>query len=207
MTKDIIKVQMNSQIKGHKGRGLEGSRSRSFCSCGVGVCHPPSMWMHSPTSEPHSLGIFMETSSHSHDWLLTPSPALSLLWRMGDGTESSKLLIRAWSFWGPVPAWSIQEPTQSHSVRPKTLLSPWKFQGIWEPCVTHSYHLYHSGNYKGLGRSVSGMGAETKHTYFLLCHRSFLDFPLDLVVLCINKDITISHIWLSKKYFDSCISV
>lgn len=67
---------------------------------------PPGTWMCLPTekfSELHSSGIFMEASSHKHDWLLTQSPAPSPSGRMGEGTKSSRLLIMAWSFWWSAP--------------------------------------------------------------------------------------------------------
>ena len=49
---------------------------------------PSSTWICSPTQkllEPHTLGIFMEASSHGHDQSLTQSPALLLFskgWKM-----------------------------------------------------------------------------------------------------------------------------
>ena len=46
-------------------------------------------------SEPHSLGVFMEASSHRHDQ--SPGPLLSPE-AMGAGAESSELLIMAWPF-------------------------------------------------------------------------------------------------------------
>ena len=63
-------------------RVWERPESRSFCLRGLGVCHLPGTWMCSLTwkfSEPHTFGIFMETSSHRYDQSLTPflAPLLS----------------------------------------------------------------------------------------------------------------------------------
>ena len=71
------------------------------------------VWMCSRTwrlLETCTTGIFMEASSHRHDRSLTPFIPLSLLWRIGDGAENSKLLIMACSFQWPAP---IQKPSRS----------------------------------------------------------------------------------------------
>ena len=94
-------------------------RSAKVFPCEVGLCHPPSMWMCSPAwklYEPSTLGTFMEVSSHRHDRLLLNFQSLFPLQRMRDGSESSKLLIMACSFWWQVP---IQEPTKSSLIRTK----------------------------------------------------------------------------------------
>ena len=75
------------------GRGTE-------LSFPLQVSHFSSTSMCSPTQKlpkPHTVGIFMEALSRRHDQSLTQFPAL--LWRMGYGTESSKLLIMACLFW------------------------------------------------------------------------------------------------------------
>ena len=52
-------------------------------------------------------------------WSSTPFPLFSL-WRMWGGTENAKFLIMAWSFQRPGPT---QEPTRSHLITAKALLS------------------------------------------------------------------------------------
>lgn len=42
---------------------------------------------------------FLEAFSRGRDQLLTPSPAPLPLWRMKDGAQNSKLLVKTWSFW------------------------------------------------------------------------------------------------------------
>lgn len=49
-------------------------------------------------SKPHSSGVFMETSSHRHDGLLTPYLAHLSFPEEENGAESSRLLILAQSF-------------------------------------------------------------------------------------------------------------
>ena len=69
--KDMVK-----DLDEQPGEEIQRTRSgkvpehRSFCPHGFGVCHPPSICTCSPTrrhSEPHTLGIFMEASSHRRD--------------------------------------------------------------------------------------------------------------------------------------------
>ena len=67
---------MNSQMKSYKGRDPEGPKCGSICICGVGMHHPPSTWMCSPTQKlykPQILGIFMEASPCRCDQLLINS--------------------------------------------------------------------------------------------------------------------------------------
>lgn len=93
---------MDSQMKKYIRQGLEESAAQELCPCGGGMHHPPGMWTCSPTqkfSELHTLGIYMEASSHRHDQLLSQSLAPLLFQERKDGTESSKLLITAWFFW------------------------------------------------------------------------------------------------------------
>lgn len=71
--------------KGYKQTARRRDRDLGQCSerasteastYGVGVCHPPCRWMHSPSwkfSGPCSLGIFMKISSHRHDGFVTQS--------------------------------------------------------------------------------------------------------------------------------------
>lgn len=130
------RIQINIRQRGTQGE------SRSFCSQGVGMCHPPSTWMYSSTPETlhtlgiftmasphrlHHIGIWEEDSSGKKIHLLTQSQPISPLMRMHVGAESSKIPITAWSFWWPLP---IKESTENHLIRTKTLLSPRTFQGI-----------------------------------------------------------------------------
>ena len=64
----------------------------------AGQPHPPGMWVCSPTQKLfHIFGIGKPPCMH--DGSLTRGPALSPLWRMGGGAETSKLLVMAWPFW------------------------------------------------------------------------------------------------------------
>lgn len=73
---------------------------------------------------PNVWGIFMELSSHRDDRSLIQSPALSSFWRMGDGAESSTLLIILWSFWWPVPHLNYPGSHQE-SIRTKNISAMW----------------------------------------------------------------------------------
>ena len=69
---------MNSQMKRYIGQGLEGSPAQGLLPCGVGVHHPASTWMYSPTRklcQPLISEIFMEVSSHRHDRALSQASA------------------------------------------------------------------------------------------------------------------------------------
>ena len=55
-------------------------------------CHSPNASMRSPTqrlSEPHTIGMFMETLSHRHNLSLTPFPAPLPSGEWGLGLEIS----------------------------------------------------------------------------------------------------------------------
>ena len=118
-------------------QGLEGSQARellSWWSWGV----LPTQHMGSLTRkllESHILGIFVEASSHKHDWSLSQSPGP--LPFLGERAESSKLLVMTLSFWWPAPVLKLSK-------------SP--------PRVTplNRRHSYHPGNSKGFRSSVSG---------------------------------------------------
>lgn len=57
-------------------RGLEGSQAQELLSHGVGVCHSPDRWMHSPMQKLcKPTEIFMEVSSCMHDQLFPQFPA------------------------------------------------------------------------------------------------------------------------------------
>ena len=123
---------MNSLMKRYTGQDLEGSEHRSFCPCGVGVHHPSGMQMSSASQkilEPYTSGTFMEASSHRHDGSLTQSLALSPSWRVGCGAESATFLI--WlGLSDDKPL--TRGPPSIAKLEQKTLLSPRKFQGIYE---------------------------------------------------------------------------
>ena len=70
------------------GRGVE--LPRPFWCATVRGLDVLTTWK---LSKPCCLGVSMEASSCRYDQLLTQLPALSLPWRMGVRTESSKLLI------------------------------------------------------------------------------------------------------------------
>ena len=80
---------------------------------------------------PNIWRIFMELSLHRDDRSLIQSPSLSSFWRMGDGVESSTLLIILWSFWWPVPnlnyPGSHQESLEQKTFLPREFL---EFQDI-----------------------------------------------------------------------------
>lgn len=103
-------------------QGLEGS------SVPVeSVCRPPSLcvYVHQPaSSEPHILGIFMETSSGRHNQLLTPFPAPHALWRTGVPAEQKATGWRGWSFSKPQGAPEVQNSftCQSYMVSYSTLV-------------------------------------------------------------------------------------
>ena len=109
---------MNSQVK----------KTQNSPECRVGVelrCATPDTWMWSPIwklSEPHNLGLFLETSSQRHDRSLTQSPPPPPLSSWEDGEWDWKFYI---SCQGLVfskrlqnPFWSFQV-TKSHLIRIK----------------------------------------------------------------------------------------
>ena len=74
--------------------------------------HALIRWTCSPIwkpSEPHAIWILIEASLHMHDQLLIHFQIFPL-WQLSGGAENCKLLILAWSFWGPA---LIQEPSCS----------------------------------------------------------------------------------------------
>lgn len=78
---------------------------------GVGMYHPATTWMCSPTQKLFELSafdIFLEGCSHRHDWSFTQFPAPLHLREDRCGAESPKLLIMSWSFWWPA---GTQEPS------------------------------------------------------------------------------------------------
>lgn len=127
------------------------SKLRSFCPHRIGMCHPYDIRMCLPTwkfSETHTFGIFMEDSSHRHGESLTNSTLLSPLWRMGDSSESSKLISMAWSFSCPA---CIQESNKRCFVRTKDVPIT---QEIPKNSMCCGKHTYCSRNYKSLRSSV-----------------------------------------------------
>ena len=77
-----------------------GERAQSVHTLTSHALFPALPCVQQPRSSlnPNTWGIFMELSSHRDDRSLIQSPALSSFWRMGDGAESSTLLIILWSF-------------------------------------------------------------------------------------------------------------
>ena len=76
--------------------------SAGSCPHGVGVHHPPSAWMCSPTrklSKPGKLLGFHGGFLVRHDPLLAPFPAPLSSLENGQWAENSKLVIMAWSVW------------------------------------------------------------------------------------------------------------
>lgn len=120
--------------------------------------------------KPCSLGIFVEASSHRGDQLLTHLQPLSPSLRMGDGVDSSKLLIMVGSFSlpGDQPPEAIQKPTQSHLIRKRCSCSPGNSRDLGALCQEQGQRpniktkdvLHHSGDYKDFRNSVSGTGGK-----------------------------------------------
>ena len=109
-------MQMKTQMEGmHKAR--YGGRDSEFSQ------HLPETLQ----TLYSTFGIFMEASSHRHDWSLTPflTPLPSV--ENEEWAENVKLLIMVWTFWWPAP---IQEPPVVLSLEQRILLSLRKFQGI-----------------------------------------------------------------------------
>lgn len=127
---------MNRQMETFIGWVWEHPKHRKSCHCEVGVHHPPSMWMWSPTwklPEPHNFEIFMEALSGRHDQSLTSFSTLLPSQENGVlGAKNSRLLITSWSFqWQAL----IQKPRRVTSLEEKTLLPPKRLQAFQEPCV------------------------------------------------------------------------
>ena len=113
--------------KRHTGQGLCPG-AHNFHSLFRHVTLPAPACVHQPTSSlnPILLG-FLQRLHHKG---ITKDPSFqfqpfSLLKRMGSGAENLKCVIIDGSFGGPD---LIQEPTISHLLEQKTLLSPRKFQ-------------------------------------------------------------------------------
>ena len=110
-------------------QGLEGSRCRSFCSCGVGACHPPStlnVFTNPEALRTPCFRIFMKALSQKHDSLFTQFPAsLSFLEDRGEGgAEDSKFLVMVWFFWWPAPILKLsRNPPRVTSLEQKTPLT------------------------------------------------------------------------------------
>lgn len=129
-------------MKKYLGKIWKCPEHRSICPYKIGVCHPSSTWIHSQTQkllEPHLLEVFIEVSACRPDGLLTRSPATLYLWRLGWGAgraESSKHLIKGWSFWQPATTLKLSRglpriASLEQKIPPrKVLLSPRKLQGI-----------------------------------------------------------------------------
>lgn len=102
-----------------------GGRGPSMTSLRLPLSPNLHMFTNREAPECYTLGIFMEALSGKSDG---PLPQFAApLQRMGDGAESFKLLIMAWSFWAPAP---YRSPAKVVSLEQKTFLSSWKFQGI-----------------------------------------------------------------------------
>lgn len=108
--------------------------------------------------------IFTAVSSHRLDQLLTQTPASSAL-----EAESSKLLLKVWCFWQPVPhPEAVPEPTKNHLIRTKGVPILEKCQGIWKLCARNQRQTPNSttknapvtlcplGNCQGFRSSVPG---------------------------------------------------
>ena len=92
--------------------------------CGERVWSSPALSQHLHVfTNPEALQILyfceflMETSWHKHDWSLTQSPVLLPSLEDGDGAESSKLLMKVWSFWWLAPILKLS--SKSDSIRTK----------------------------------------------------------------------------------------
>ena len=129
------------QVKRYAWWGLEGSWASELLFCGVGVYHPPSTWIYSPTqkSSESLFGDFI-----THEWLnhwplvtgLSLQPPFSL-WRLKGGADSSKLLSQAWFFESPAPIQKLAR-TPSFIV------------------IAYKIHSYHSGDPKGFRSTGTG---------------------------------------------------
>ena len=112
---------------------------RHGARCGEVVYSASSSFMSSATwkfSDPHTIGLFMEASSHKCDGSLSQFlPPLFPSWRIRNGAETPKLLTIVWSFWWPAP---IQDPIKHCLIRTKYI------------------PLTHQGNFKEFRSSVLG---------------------------------------------------
>lgn len=78
--------------------------------------------------EPCHLGVLVEVLLCRHDCAIGDYLNLQPLsppWRLGGGVDSSKLLIKVWSFWEPPPVPKLPSGGQRvNSLEKKTLFSP-----------------------------------------------------------------------------------
>ena len=98
------------------------------------VTVPAPAYVCQPTSSLNPILLGFLQRLH-HKGIMDPSlqfQPFSLLKRMGSAAENLKFVIIVGSFWGPD---LIQEPTRSHLLEQKTLLSPKKWQGLPETWV------------------------------------------------------------------------
>lgn len=98
----------------------EGPKYRSFCLRGGGVSHHMGVGVFPGWKLSQACTIDTSCPCLQRAWSIINShfQFLSWLWRAGVGAETSKLLIMAWTFWGPAP---IVEPTESHLIRTNAL--------------------------------------------------------------------------------------
>lgn len=108
-----IQKSRSSEKQMYRRAGASTSEELGCVSLPVWICSPT--WK---LFKPHTLGMFMESSSHRQDQWLMPSPSLLASWENGGGAEHFKLWIMAWSFQSPHPG-AIWEPTQSCLMRTK----------------------------------------------------------------------------------------
>lgn len=123
----LLKTQMN--MRRCIGQGVwEGVRSLHA----LPMCHSPSTCTCSPTWELSKplldFGIFMEASSHRHDrWIINSiSNSVSEEWGRRVEAENLKLLFLVFFVTSPYLGAHKELP----HLEQKTLISPWKFQGI-----------------------------------------------------------------------------
>lgn len=135
---------MNSQMRRYISEVRKYPECREFCACGVGRCRPPRTRMCLPMwklLEPHTIGILMDISPYSHDWLCTPILASLLSLeneRWGWKFQASE---QGLVFWWPAPSW---EPSRS----------PPRVPSI------EQRRCYHPRNSKGCRSSASGTGVK-----------------------------------------------
>lgn len=101
----IIMDTNRARWRGTYGEVRKGPKHEDLHPVGEGVCHPPSMWVCSPSaklSEPCHLRDFREVSLHKQDWLnhrplviySISSPSLSTSQRLLGGAQSSKFPVK-----------------------------------------------------------------------------------------------------------------
>lgn len=91
----------------HIGWSLEESRGQELLSPCIWEHHPPGTWMSSPTWKLSRLLNISIFNGGFITWARLISVSSSLPLPEDEvGTESSKFLIMAWSFWWPALIWS-----------------------------------------------------------------------------------------------------